>query len=180
MNELKELLEKAHYECCKRSNISSFVLLQAYAGSSFAPQAISAAVNCFGDFHAPINRALILISNPEYDLAVAAMLRSRMKIPGWGSDFVKGKEDPIFSPLSNYLKDKHSTVFDILYHITTILHHEGKYIYPNAAVMTAAVGLILGYSIKTIYFLLIECRLRGWKDSIDLYDQKGEYLFIQG
>ena len=180
MNKLKDLLEEAHYQCCKRSNISSIVLLEAYVGSKFVPQALSAAISCFGDHHAPIHAAFSIINDENYEETVKKALEAGYRIPGWGSDFIKGASDPVFEPLHVYLLNNHEEDYYKINNITYTLHKNEKMIYPNAAMYTAVAGRILGYSAATVHFLLVECRIRGWLHTIDLYEKEGEYFFLQG
>jgi citrate synthase len=176
---LLSLLEIAHYECCKRSNISSHVLVETYAGSNYTPQAIAAAISTFGDFHAPVDKTLSLLLDPERIEKVQIALSHKIRIPGWGSAFIKNRPDPIFNELALYLKENHPEEFGILKEITGIIHEHGKHLYPNAAGFTAIVGKILDYSPRTIHFLLVSCRLRGWLKTIHLYETEGEYFFVQ-
>lgn len=180
MSELLTLLEKAHYECCKRNNISSHVLLETYAGSRFTPQAIAAAISTIGDFHAPVHKVLALFLDSNKIDAVSSAIKHGVRIPGWGSSFIKNRPDPIFNELSYYLNDNYPEELRILKKITAILHGSDKFIYPNDAAFTALVGKIYNYSPSTIHFLLVSCRLRGWLETINLYETEGEYFFIQG
>jgi len=173
---IKDLLEQAHYKCCQRENVSSFVLLNSFVSSGSSAQAITAAISCFGDKHAPVDRAFSLLTHDKYEHVVKLNIKLGVRVPGWGSQFVKGN-DPIFNDILVYLDYSFPELMRRIDRITEILIDNGKYVYPNAACMTAAVGSLLGYTEKTIHFLLIECRLRAWMETIKQYEESGSVFF---
>jgi len=176
---LYHMLVDAHLQCCKRQNISSLNFVNSYTGSgSNVIQAVIAGLSTFGRFHAPVEQTFELLSF-DYNQEIAeSILEQGGRIPGWGSEFVKGLPDPIFTEIHKFLIDRFNDQLVPLVKITSVLHAGNKYIYPNASAYTALVGKILGYTCATIMFLLIECRLSAWRETIKLYSEKGEYLFL--
>lgn len=179
MNELalKAILTDAHAKCCERQNVSSATLIHALHGSQFVPQAIAAAILTFGDRHAPVHKIIQLLAAEKFEEIVKTNIEAGAMIPGWGSEFVKGEPDPIFTELDRYLEANATKTHSVIHEITRIIR-EAKDVdlYPNAGAYTAAVGLELGYSPGDIHFLLLECRLPAWRKHTQQYE-RGSFNF---
>ena len=174
---LKGLLMDAHAKCCERSNVSSITLVQSYHGCGFTPQAIAAALLTFGDRHAPVHQVIRLLQTDNFEEIVIGNLKAGNKIPGWGSDFIKGEPDPIFAELDRFMEANATDIHRRIHEISQVIWDEKEQdLHPNAAAYTAAVGLKLGYSSLDIHFLLIECRLPIWRKHLQDYE-RGSFNF---
>jgi len=179
MSEILQELASIHYECCKRPNVSSHVLLNTFIASGDSQKAIAAAIMTFGNTHAPVDKALLTLSATDSEIKEFTKLniRSGRKIAGFGSSFVKEKSDYLFRRIEEMVSERDPRAYKISRVMTDILHEHGKMIYPNAAFWTAAAGKILGYNKDTIPFLLIQCRMNGWKDTLQKYIETGEIFY---
>ena len=179
MNDILQALSNIHYECCKRPNVSSHILLNTFIASGDSQKAIAAAILTFGNTHAPVGKVMTTLqaSNAEIKEFTKRNIQSGNKIAGFGSSFVKNKSDYLFEKIEELVSQQDPRSYEISRLITDILHDHGKIIYPNAAFWTAAGGNILGYDSNTIPFLLVACRMNGWKSTIETYIDTGEIFY---
>lgn len=148
----------AHAESALRGNASHHALILAAKGSGDYFKAISAALMTLGERHGPLRQTYALLAT-EPD--IQAILDAGLKVPGWGSSFVKGP-DPIWAETEEAVKKANPVIFERIERITATLHNAGKDIYPNPSCWTAAVAMTLGIPREICGYLFILGRLEAW------------------
>ena len=153
-----------HQQLVYRNNISSNTILNMANLDKDYFTSVAAALLTLGTIHAPIVQTVSLLRDVNYEQTVESILSSpgSGKVPGWGSDFVKGESDPIFDEIDQCISNHE--VYDKILHITELLHDNNKIIYPNAACYTAACSIIIKLPDAIAPYLLIKGRLEGWTD----------------
>jgi citrate synthase len=133
LNELKFV----HQKIAERMNASTVAIITgAQLGKDYFTSVASALLT-LGNVHAPLQQTNNLLSmsypfNYMYDC-----LKKGYKIPGWGSSFSKGEEDPVFGVLKNQLLIHQPRMMEVVEEITDRLQHStGSKLYPNAACYT--------------------------------------------
>lgn len=153
-----------HKELAQRDNVSSSIMATcAKVGKDYA-SSLAATLLTTGETHAPLTKAYDLFARGAEFLPtlVEYALNKDRRVPGWGSDFVKGEPDPMFSALDELLLEY--PVYEQITAITNTLHKHNKMVYPNAACYTAAVCLSVDMpKIITPYFL-VQGRLETWTE----------------
>lgn len=162
---MNDNLKLAHNECHKAHSAlalgnctSTAVFMEAFRtnGQDFG-KAVIAALATLGGIHAPIRQAYRFLAT--YDKAQALPKR----VPGWGSDFVKGERDKSLDGWAKSIFLCDGDFFEErIANVTDRLHAAGKEIFPNAACYTAATALLLNFPEETAEYLLIEPRLSTW------------------
>lgn len=161
-SELLHLLFKAHDASVYRPNISSEMIVNAAIGSGDYGKAISAAILTLGSAHAPVSQVVSLLSAPVPHLIVREILRNGQKVPGWGSSFHPGEQDPLWVGVSESVRLNDSKLFEKIERCTQEFWSAGKRITQNPGCWTGAVAVILGMSPAVAPWLFIQGRLAGW------------------
>lgn len=136
--------------------VSNAVCAAVAEGSGSFAAGVAAAILSTGDRHAPFAAALEVLLGQRSARAIAF---GGGTVPGFGNSFWKEGIDPAFVPVWNMLPRRRR---DDLDHTTRLLHLAGKIVYPNAAIITAAVlaELNLGPEFGLVAFVL--GRLPEW------------------
>jgi len=175
MNEsdLKNELIKTHSKLAQRNNASSNTIINsAQLGKDFFT-AVASALLTLGETHGPLTQTANLFSHPNPVNYVLNLLDNNLLIPGWGSSFVKGKEDPAFDTIKNILQEKHEDVYKIIGDITAALHLEEKKLFPNAACYTIATMFALDLDPRMSFKLFITSRIDWWHHVYMCYYRPG-------
>lgn len=153
-------LERGHREAAERQNISTEVLKAAYIGSGDFLKSVVAAISTLGGTHAPIMQAYSFLKSGS------VYIGEGNKIPGWGNSFIKGKPDPSWRIINDYIRREFTNMAYRIGYVTDLLHELHKNIYPNAACYTAATAIILGLPKELSPWLVIQARLPVWAQLI--------------
>jgi citrate synthase len=157
----------AHNASALRQNISAEVVRLAAAGSGNFGQSIAAGLLSLGGAHGPIEKAADVLM---VDGLAKNLLDRGERVPGWGSSFVKHGPDPIWAGVADRLEAW--PVATTMLRITNLLHEHGKHIWPNAACMTAASGIVLGMPPVVMPYLFLAGRLEAWSQIVMLTTAK--------
>lgn len=152
-HELLTAMRLAHVKSTYRENASSQMVLTAWLGSGDFTKAIAAGLLTLGDRHGPIEKAVASI--------VQATIADGI-VPGWGSSFHKGADDPDWAPVRVLLEANWPKLAGRLALITAALEARGAHVRPNPAAYTAAVAIALGIPPKLAPWLFVSCRLDAW------------------
>ena len=165
-------LHRGHQEATERQNISSQILQAAYIGSGDYLKAVCSAICSLGGTHAPIIQAYEFLKgfSPNGSVDYRYLVRNGRKLPGWGNSFVKGKPDPCWRIINDYLGHEFPDMEFKIGYVTSLLHELGKNIYPNAACFTAATAIIIGLPKELSPWLVLRARLGSWTQLI--YDSQ--------
>lgn len=167
-------LVNAHHDAAIKNlgNISSVVVQYSYQGSGNVFQAISAGVSSLGGRHAPVIEArkiykLAKSSWYEFQKALDAKLKKKERIAGFGNSFFKGKIDPSFEKsYQNYLKlaeiDYINTIKEFLNEGIRTIRKKESNLFPNAAIITAAICEELNLPDLSEVSLMLQGRLSAW------------------
>jgi citrate synthase len=159
---LWQALMEAHHQSAYRPNVSSQVVKLVAVGSGDYGKAISAAVSSIGSFHAPLMQTMALLTSTAPDILVQNLLQEGKVIPGWGSSFVKGDQDPLWDTVDGILAEKYPEIYSVIDLVTRTLHNNGKKIYPNPSTYTAACALVFRMTPGVAPFLFVSGRLAAW------------------
>jgi hypothetical protein len=164
--DLEDCLYETHRQAAMRENASTQILKATYeVTKGNYKQAIVAAMMTFSDDgkHAPIRITRCMIEQCLNGMqAYAFVYDIRKPIPGFGSSFVKGMEDPLLLDLSQKLACYNLRYAEISRDIQSFLKKRGKDLYPNLAFYTAAATIELGININLCEAIMIEARLSAW------------------
>ena len=155
---LIEAVLKGHDKASQRDNVSSVLIkILSSTGKNFFDSIVPAILS-FGNLHGPIEQTykLLIKDKKELDNLINRALKNNKKIPGWGSGFVKGKEDKI-QFISEKLKSKH--------------------IFPNAACYTASCCIVENIPVEVSTSLVIKGRIDGWIDIYMKHYKKDNLIF---
>lgn len=163
--EQKRLLDAlcwAHQEAAKANrNVSTITMMNAMMGSGRIENGIAAAVLTLGHIHAPILAARGLYENGQKEV-VQLMIRRGQRIAGFGNSFYKTSIDPAFNDVMAILQVSFPKVMARINELSGWLIEAGKPLYPNAALLTAAICSELGIRGGTETSLFILWRLPVW------------------
>ena len=179
MSELMRLMQECHNKCCERPNASSYILYTSLTSSCDSKSAIISAIASLGGSHAPIKEAYGMLCDTDDDIIKKCqeIIDKKWTVAGFGSDFVKGRRDEIFNDVDVYLSENYPIIHRKIELINSVLHNNGKNVYPNAAIYTAATAIAEKYTQQSSMALLIKLRIDGWTRTIDLYLKEGKALF---
>jgi citrate synthase len=152
----------AHHHSCYRNNPSTAAVIQAAYGSGDLGNAICSGILSTGGKHAPIINTcfFLLLEQPHQE--VLGILKSGNKVPGWGGNFQKENQDPIWDDVRNSLSEGWPKMSAKLEAVTSALHDQGKNIYPNPSAYTAAAAIVLGLGPRFAQYFFILGRLSAW------------------
>lgn len=175
MEDLLQKLYDAHSNAAglNAGNISSSTAMIVYDGSRNPIQALSAAILSIGGKHAPVTQCRNLIAawdrdNNSVRNELTAIIQSGNKVPGLGNSFFKDSIDPSFQAVYEcYVQHagKDNPIDRIVgacnYVLSEVKGKEVK-LYPNAALITAAVSQYLNMPIFYEISIFIEARMPVW------------------
>jgi len=156
---LLELVHAAHVASCGRHNISRDLFEAGAFGSSRYVNGLIAALASLGGAHGPIEETVALLQMPGREMTLIPL---KMKVPGWGNSFEKGRKDPLWLAVDAHLEAFFPAQFRRLEDITRQLHAAGKTIYPNPSAYTASAAMIVGLPARASAYLFVRARLDGW------------------
>lgn len=152
-----------HTEMAFRNNASTAILrAMANLGKPFN-DALAAALLSLNTIHAPIQAASNVWSlfNENKDTHMHTWYTKNM-VPGFGSSWFKGQEDP---QVSWYLKSLPTEIVENLNSLTKqVQEYTGKPLFPNAAIVTAITADLLDMPSYMGMSLVVEARLRAWTE----------------
>jgi citrate synthase len=158
---LLELLLVAHQRAtCDNQNASRQVAFVATKGSGRFSQGAAAGILTIGLRHAPIGAAREVLSWTSADISEA--IRHGKIVPGWGNSFHRDGIDPAFMPVWDALHASWPAMTAWIAHHTNLFHGLGKRVYPNAALLTAAVCEICEIPTGIEEALFIVARVPVW------------------
>lgn len=172
MNEVKKVSElqravyAAHFKAAMRDNVSTSVLRTAFCSNgNNINQAVIAAVATLGGLHGPILQAHQLLAMPRKECLeeVEGMLDAGLRVPGWGSSFVKETADPDWSDVDQALEAANFPLFETLRKVSRLMASRDKRLYPNPAAYTACLGICMGLSSSLSPILFLEARAPAWR-----------------
>ncbi|MEJ2655603.1 MAG: citrate/2-methylcitrate synthase [Desulfobacterales bacterium] len=156
---LIELLMEAQEAAVFRENASTHAFIIAAKASDNFAQAVAAALMTIGKFHAPITAARNILENADKSFIKDA-IAAGTRIPGYGSSFVKGGQDPIFDKIDSELLKNHQQHHARIWEIFSwIKEYKKTDLYPNAACYTAVVSDISSVPFGAEIYLFIQGRL---------------------
>jgi citrate synthase len=161
---LVEELISVHDRLARRENLSSSVISQCAMAEKDYISSIVAGMLTYGGRHGPVSQVVRFLSGPSYADEARLRIKGKRLVPGWGSDFVKGRPDPELSRIDRVLCVRNREIWARIREITDILHESGKKIFPNAACYTASVCLALGFPAEAALYWLIRGRIGAWTE----------------
>lgn len=137
---LIQSLIDAHCEAswANAGNASNLVCAMAAAGSGSFTNAIAAALLCTGAIHAPLIGARKILREATAQEITEALTRGQL-IPGFGHSFFRDQIDPAFKGLMTSIESGWPAVAKRIVELREAIWAAGKRIWPNAALLTAAV-----------------------------------------
>ena len=154
-------LDRMHKRLAKRGNASSQIVASMAVLGKPMYESFAAALLSMGNIHAPIEKACNFFNNKEWKEQVHLTKSLNKKVPGFGSTFCKG-EDPIIEEAISQLP---VTTIKRIEDMRELVHEVfNPNLYPNAALATAAYAFSNDINPKEAQFLVLQGRLRVWKD----------------
>ena len=174
---LIEAVLKGHDKASQRDNVSSVLIkILSSTGKNFFDSIVPAILS-FGNLHGPIEQTykLLIKDKKELDNLINRALKNNKKIPGWGSGFVKGKEDQIWKECDDILKNNYGELYDKIQFISEKL--KSKHIFPNAACYTASCCIVENIPVEVSTSLVIKGRIEGWINIYMKHYKKDNLIF---
>lgn len=169
-----DILFQTHKEAAARPNASTEILTSIYeVTNGNYLKSITAAIQTFGEKHAPIKETyklirdlLLLCKNKEdRESYLCKNYGLNVIIPGFGSHFVKNQPDPILENIADWLYEYDATTYNIANEIRVYLYgRQNIDIYPNLAFYTADLMLKAGMNINLCESFMLEARLSAWNE----------------
>jgi len=159
---LLDALFAAHTKAACRENCSTVAVLNSWTGAGSYTAAIASALLTLGGAHAPVAEIMRFLGQKDPEDRALFRLATGDKVPGWGSDFVKGKPDPDWAEVDAALEKVAPGLNESIRAVTTVLHEHGKVIFPNPGAYTAATALALGIPESVAPWLFVQGRLGAW------------------
>lgn len=157
---------QAHQTAARSNkNISSITMLNASMGSGRLENGIAAAILTIGNLHAPLIGARGLYLNGQKDV-VLAMLSRKQKIPGFGNSFFKTSLDPAWNDVWTIIQTSFPKIEARIAELSAWMIEGGKPLYPNAALLTAAVLEEVGWRHGAEQSFFILARIPVWVDAL--------------
>ena len=158
----------AHWKSATRGNISGEILHASFAnnGLNFV-QALSSAIGTLGGVHGCVEAAQDLLELEDPIEEVYELLSTGAMVPGWGSSYQNGAQEPGWEDVHEKLLDVDQPKGILLKDITKVLHESGKIIYPNPAAYTAVLSILMELDSSLATSLFIEARLPAWTASLN-------------
>lgn len=144
-------------------NASSASFLGTLYSSGSVINAIAAAVLSVGQRHAPVSEARSVYESWTKEQIEEAITTKNI-IPGFGNSFFRDSIDPSWSPVHEYIQIFYPRVYERINTLTEEITkaREGKKLWPNAALYTAALCSQLGFQHGTESMLFVMSRLPIW------------------
>ena len=147
-------LHAAHLVSSFRNNVSSVAVANSALGSGNYFQAIASGLLALGGLHGPLIQSYDLLSGHKFD----------GNQPGWGNSFVKGVPDEAWIKVDSLLKEHWPVIHSKIESTTNALHSNGKLVFPNPSIYTAAVGHAIGLPREVVPILFVSSRLEAWSE----------------
>lgn len=154
----------AHYHSTFRDNLSTVAVKLSACGSGDYTKALAAALSTLGGVHAPLVQTHQFLSCEDPPMAARRLLDAGLKVPGWGSSFVKGEKDEKWLPVEKLLAEHWWPLYEKIDMVTAVLRMSGKDLHPNPSAYTAATAIILGMKADLAPYLFVAGRLQGWSE----------------
>lgn len=158
---LSALFEAHRIAATNNQNVSKMVSAMTYRASGNFAKSAASAIMTIGDFHAPISAARKVLMNDDLD-GISDAAKTGIIIPGFGNSFFKDCIDPAFRPVMDILMTEYLEMFTRIEDIQKTLWRAGKQLFPNAAIITAAVCEIINIPKGIEESLFILARLPVW------------------
>lgn len=163
---LLEATIKAHQVAARSNrNISSVTMMNTSMGSGRIENGIAAAILTIGHMHAPLMEARGLYLNGQKEV-VLTMLKGGRKIAGFGNSFYKTSLDPAWSDVWAIIELSFPKIYARIGELASWMIEGGKPLYPNAALITAAVLDEIGWRPGTEQLFFILARAPIWVDAM--------------
>jgi citrate synthase len=147
-------LHAAHLISSFRNNLSSVAVASSACGSGNYFQAIASGLLTLGGLHGPLIQSYDLLSGKTFE----------GNQPGWGNSFVKGIFDETWRQVDDLLKEHWPAIHSKIESTTNALHSNGKLVFPNPSIYTAAVGHAIGLPREVVPILFVSSRLEAWSE----------------
>lgn len=129
------------------------------------------AMSSMGGIHFPLEACYQFLSIKDIDSHIQETYNHGCMIPGYGSSFVKGKPDSVFTDVRTVLSQRAPNKLAQIDELTKKVHEiTGKNIYPNMALYTAMCGIILDINWKKLMLICIAVRMNIWAQMIEKID----------
>lgn len=155
----------AHQKAAKNRNVSTVVMQQAAAGSGRLENGIAAAILTLGHLHGPIREARGLYELGEKSVVIT-MLHGGRKVAGFGNSFHKTSIDPAWGDVMDIIRISFPKIDARINELCSWMIEGGRPLYPNAALLTAAVCSELKIRGGCESALFILWRLPVWVDEV--------------
>lgn len=154
-----------------RDNSSTLIFRESLLASGDFNKALAAAVLSFGRLHGPI----VLTKRFLLGGADRLVVGNKVRVPGWGSSFVKGQPDPIWSRVDDLLRgptpadfpDTHMALglaCDRMRRQSEAFLDQGRKIYPNGACYSALMAISMGLPDEVAPMVVTVPRVRVWAE----------------
>lgn len=157
----------AHGRCVLRDNISSVTLRNAAIGSHDFVASLCSAMLTTGGLHAPLEQTYELLSSSAAKQIAQALLDEGLKVPGWGSSFVKERKDPAWLTVDALLRRDWPDLYERMDEVTHVLYERGKRLFPNPSAYTAACAICLELPARLCVWIFVAGRLEGWAEEFN-------------
>lgn len=169
---LLDSLMRAHRTAALNNrNASTTGAVNAWFGSRRCGAAIASAILTTGEVHAPLSRARWNLRNLAVE-DVARTIAEGKRIAGFGNSFFKDGIDPAFAETFDLLKP-YELIWGRIIVLQNALWAADKRIWPNAALITAAVCEIVGWPDGAEDLLFVFGRASAWTERM-IETTKGE------
>jgi len=155
---LLNLLVKAHQDAANNNpNASAELCVVATKGSGDFTKGVIAGLASTGGAHAPLREAReVYLHGPKENTKI---------IPGFGNSFYKDKIDPAFQPVMQHLVVKYRAHYNhLVYRMNEARRLTGKELFPNAAIITAAVCEVLQIPDGMESLIFMMARIPVWAE----------------
>ena len=152
--QLVSALHSAQFSCAFRENASTVAFQIAAGSTGNLARGITAGLSTLGGRHAPIEEIHGFLTEPEGTLPDV--------VPGWGSAFVKGKHDPAFDDVRDWILALNIDLHGRIHRTTLALEARGQHIFPNPGCWTAATAITIGMPAYLAPILFVMPRIEAW------------------
>jgi hypothetical protein len=162
--ELRDALDKAHQDSARRDNLSNQVFQTAFAANGQnALQALAASISCMGGNNLPVMEAQLLLHETDPADSADNMIAHNMKVPGFGSPYMKGADDVLLQGVADALEKISPETDELIWSIQKVI---GKGVFPNIAIYTAAYAKLAGIPAPLSPLLVVEARTETMRDML--------------
>lgn len=137
-------------------NASNQAVRQVACASLSLSASLAAAILATGGLHAPVAQARKVIFRRDPEMPYSGV------VPGFGNSLFRGRIDPSWQQLAGYLQQEYPQTWARIAGWSRVLRNAGKASQPNAAALTAAVAVLVGWPDGLEGVLVIAPRLTVW------------------